>query len=182
MIYYSVPYSSTKNIGKYYNDFMKILPNDDDFACFVDGDTIFTTSNYGHTIERAVEKNPEVGCFTCYTNRVACTWQIAPGVNTESNDMSYHRKFGESMQLIYGTKCTDVTDVDRLKVMSGVLILLQKRVWKKIGGFIESGMLGVDNDLHWKLQDNNEKLFLMNGLYLYHWYRGGNKKDISHLI
>jgi GT2 family glycosyltransferase len=61
------------------------------------------------------------------------------------------------------------------------MILIQKRLWKKIGGFLENGMLGVDNDLHTKVIKSNEKLYLMRGVYLYHWYRWPNYKDKSHL-
>jgi hypothetical protein len=185
VIYYSIPYNTEKNIGKYYNDFMEILPNDDDFACFVDGDTIFTTSNYGHIIQGVVNEHPDIGFFTCYTNRIGCPWQIAPGVDQETNDINYHRNFGLSLQTQYGTMCEDVTTVkinDISYLMSGVLILLQKKVWQKIGKFAENGMLGVDNDLHRKIQNNNEKLFIMKGVYLYHWYRWPDFKNTSHLI
>jgi GT2 family glycosyltransferase len=182
MIYYSIPYSTEKNIGKYYNQFMENLPNKDDFACFVDGDTIFTTSNYGHIIEKVVSENPEVGCFTCYTNRVGCKWQIAPGVDTQSNDIEYHREFGLSLQTIFGTNCIDVSNVNRNEVMSGVMILLRKDIWEKIGKFEEGGMLGIDNDLHWKIQKNGEKIYLMKGVYIYHWYRWPDPKNKTHLL
>ena len=182
MIYYSIPYDSQKNIGKYYNQFMSILPNENDYACFVDGDTIFTTSNYGHILEKIVEENPGVGCFTCYTNRIGCKWQIAPGVDTETNDMNYHREFGKSLQTIFSTSCKDVSNVEDDQVMSGVMILIKKESWRTIGGFHENGMLGVDNDLHWKMKKFGEKMYLMQGIYLYHWYRWPDVKNKSHLI
>lgn len=181
MIYYSIPFSIEKNIGKYYNDFMELLPSDDDFACFVDGDTIFTTPNYGNQIEEATKKYPKVGCFTAYTNRVNCEWQIYPGVDKDNNDMYYHRQIGKQAQERFWSKCIDVTDMPRDKVLSGFLMLLKKSVWKKIGGF-KDGVLGVDNDLHWKIQDHKESIHLMQGVYLYHWYRWPNYKDKSHLI
>lgn len=182
MIYYSIPYSTEKNMGKYYNDFMKVLPKDEDFACFVDGDTIFTTSFYGHNIENIVKENPDVKCYTCYTNRVAYSDQIAPGVDTDSNDIEYHRKFGKIMETVYNTKCIDITEKKNGQFMSGCMILLQKGLWKKIGGFSEKGMLGVDNDLHKKIISANEKIYLMQGVYIYHWYRWPNYKNKSHLI
>lgn len=182
MIYYSIPYNVDKNLGKYYNDFMEILPNDDDYACFVDGDTIFTTSDYGSIIHNIVLENPEVGCFTSFTNRVNSIWQIAPGVDIESNDMKYHRDFGRCMQDIYGTKCIDVTDKPNTELLSGLLIMLNKKTWKEIGKFAERKMLGIDNDIHLKLKQHNKKLYLMVGIYLYHWYRWPNKKDIRHLV
>lgn len=182
MIYYSIPYSTEKNLGKYYNDFMKILPNPDDYACFVDADTIFTTPDFGHIIQKVVEENPSVGCFTCYTNRIGCKWQLLPGIDYDTNDIKYHRDLGKKIQTIFGTMCQDMTNVNKNEVMSGLLILLKKSVWEKIGGFVEKGMLGIDNDLHWKLQKHGEKIYIMNGIYLYHWYRWPNPKNKSHLL
>lgn len=182
MIYYSVPYSTEKNIGKYYNDFMRTLPKDDDFACFVDGDTIFTTPFYGHTIENVIKENSDVLCYTCFTNRVACPEQIAPGIDTDSNDMHYHRNFGQMMESIYGTSCMDITKMKSGQLISGCLILIQKNLWRRIGGFAEKGMLGVDNDLHHKVLKAGEKIYLMQGVYIYHWYRWPNYKDKKHLL
>jgi len=68
-----------------------------------------------------------------------------------------------------------------INVLSGVLILIRKAVWKKIGGFVEKQLLSVDNNLHWALMDKKEKLYLMKGVYLYHWYRGGDIGDDKHL-
>lgn len=182
MIYYTVPFDSNKNIGKYYNSFMDIIPDDDDWACIVDGDTIFTTPDYGLIIEKVVQENLDASCFTGFTNRVGCEWQIAPGVDVTSDDIKYHRDFGEKMKIIYGSSVVDVTNKPKNAVMSGFLIMIKKSAWRTIGGFKDEGMLGVDNDLHWKLQNHNLKFYLIRGLYLYHWYRGGNKKYIEHLI
>jgi GT2 family glycosyltransferase len=182
MIYYTVPFDSNKNIGRYYNRFMEAVPRDNDWACYIDGDTLFTTPDYGLLLENAIKENPDADCFTAYTNRVGCKWQIAPGVNTESDDIRYHRKFGEDLKLIYGSSVKEVTDVPRDRVMSGFLFMLKKSAWKDIGGFKEAGMLTIDNDLHWKLQDYGKKFYLIKGLYLYHWYRGGNMKDKRHLL
>lgn len=182
MIYYSIPFSTEKNMGVYYNNFMKLLPSDEDFACFVDGDTIFTTPFYGRTIENVTKENPNISCFTCYTNRVGNTTQIAPAVDTESNDLEYHRKFGHMMETVYGTNCFDMTKLKESQLLSGCMILIKKKLWRKCGGFMERGMLGIDNDLHIKISKMNEKLYLMQGVYIYHWYRGPNRRDTSHLL
>jgi len=182
MIYYSTPYSTDKKLGKYYNSFMELLPKDDDFACFVDGDTIFTTPSYGHTIEKVIAENTKVSCFTCYTNRVACLEQIAPGVDTESNDINYHRNFGTTLENIYGSYCSDITVLKDGQYISGCMILLKKELWRKLDGFDESGMLGVDTNLHRKIRMAEEKIYLMHGVYIYHWYRWPNCTDKSHLV
>lgn len=181
-IYYNIPYKSDKNLGKAYNEFMELLPKDTDYACFVDADTIFTTPNYGTVIEEVLHRYPNVRCFTALTNRVSCKWQVHSGVDPKNNDMEYHRIFGKGLQEIYGTKCEDVSDKPSNEAMSGLLILIRKDLWRRIGKFKESGMLGIDNDLHWKIQKNREKIYLMKGIYLYHWYRYPNFRDTSHLV
>lgn len=182
MIYYTIPFNSEKNIGKYYNDFIKIVPNDDDWICFVDGDTIFTTHDYGVLIEKVIEENPDASCFTSLTNRVACKWQIAPGVDIKNNNISYHRIYGENLLKIYGSSVDIINRKGINNPMSGFLILIKKSTWVKIGGFKEEKMLGIDNDLHSKLDINNLKFYLIKGLYLYHWYRGGNRQYKKHLL
>lgn len=177
-IYYTIPYNSDFNIGKYYNDFFNIIPNDDDYGCIVDADTIFTTPDYGTLIENVIARYPDVEAFTCYTNRVGCPWQVYNGVDVKSNDIEYHRNIGKKLYEENGTDCVDMTNT---QLFSGMFFIIKKSAWKKIGGAIEKGMLKVDNAIHQGIKNNGMKLFLMKGLYLYHWYRNGNKNDKAHL-
>lgn len=177
-IYYTVPFDTAKNIGKYYNDFAKVVP-DDAYICFIDADTIFTTPDYGQLIAEVVNKHPQVDAFTCYTNRIGCSWQIAPGSDWENDDMKYHREFGKNLKEQYGTQCLDVT---YNKCMSGHFMLIKKSTWKAMGGCSEFGMLGIDNEIHKKIRRIGGTIYLMQGLYVYHWYRGGDKTDKAHLL
>ena len=181
MVFYFSPWSSTKQIGKSYNQCMELLPHDHDWACFTDGDTLFTTYDYGKQIEEVIAAHPTCRAFTAYTNRVGCKWQVAPGSNWENDDMEWHRAFGLKLQQENRTKILDYSRVSREHVMSGFLILIRKDLWRQLGGFREEGMLGVDNDLHYKIMRHREKFYLMTGVYLYHWYRGGGT-DKSHLL
>jgi len=182
MIYYSVPFDSTKNIGIYYNKFVSILPNDNDWACFIDADAMFTTDNYDKQLNDIINKYKDAGVFVGVTNRVACKWQVVENVNKLSNNIKYHQEFGKQMYKNFYDKCEDVTYKPKLEVLSGVLILIKKQTWIDIKGFDEQGMLGIDNDLHWKCQQNNIKVYKMNGVYVYHWYRNNDKKNKLHLI
>ncbi len=176
MIFYNIPWSTKQDIGEAYNTFMSLL-SDDDFACFIDGDAMFLTNNFGKQIEDIVQKYPECGLFTGMTNRVKFKPQVIG--NWESNDIASHRKLAEQLQRNSYDEIEDITDTQQ-GALSGVLILIKKSLWKKIGGF-SSGMLAVDNDIHFKAQKENKKVYLMKGIYLYHWYRGGNMDDKSHL-
>lgn len=177
-IWYNVPWSSEKNLGKAYNEFAALVP-DDAWICFMDADTIPTTSDYGALIESIIRQNPEAEAFTCVTNRIGCPWQIAEGSDWESDDMRYHRRFGMSCHMLHGATLEDVTDKKHL--LSGQFICITKKLWNDIGGVKEDGMLGIDNDLHRRIKAAGRRLFLSKGLYVYHWYRGGNKKYTQHL-
>lgn len=180
-IAYHIPYNVDKNIGAYYNWAMEMLPNDFDFCCFVDGDSMFTTLTYGHNILDYIEKYPECGVFVCMTNRIGCEWQRQPGVDRNDHDMRYHRKLGEKIQAENYSKIQDVSQIPEGGPLGGVLMLVRKDVWKKIGGFKANGILGVDNHLHWSCKEHGEKVYLMKAQYRYHWYRG-ETGDKSHLL
>jgi GT2 family glycosyltransferase len=162
---------------------MSILPKQSDYACFIDADAMFTTYNYGKQLEDIIKLYPNIACFTAKTNRIACVLQIQHGVNINNNDMKYHRDIGKSIQESNYAKCRDITDFNNAtELMSGVLMLVQKRAWKKIGGFSEKGILNIDNLFHRALKNNNKKIYLMKGVYVYHWYRYPNFRDKSHLL
>ena len=179
MIYYSIPWDSSKNIGKYYNSFMELLGNNDT-ACFVDGDACFTTYMYGKQLENILSKYPECGLFCGTVNRVGCKWQQFG--DWMSNDLEEIRKHGQYLFDTYYNEIEDVTDKQHDEVMGGTIILIRKKIWKKLGGFKEEGILGVDNDIHWKAQEKGEKVYLMKGVYMCHWYRGGNIYAKEHLL
>lgn len=172
MIYFNIPWSTHKNIGKSYNDFMEMVPSDHDFACFLDGDAMFLNTFFGKQLEAIIQRYPECGIFTCMTNRVGCAWQVLGDL--AGDDIRGHRKVAERYESL------ECEPAPSSPLLSGVLILIKKSVWKKIGGF-KDGLLGVDNKLHQSAIDNHEPVYVMKGVYVYHWYRGG-KKDKSHLL
>jgi len=171
MIYYSTPYRTDKNIGKYYNDFMSLL-GENDWACFVDGDTMFTTPFFGKQIEDCIKED---AVYTAVTNRVGTSYQVIGDWN--NNDLEYHRKLGQTLS---DTKYRDLKDITNESPLSGVLILLSKKLWKEVGGFSE-GALGVDNSIHIRAREHSKKVYLMEGVYLLHYYRGGDRKKTDHL-
>ena len=177
-IYHFIPWDSSKNIGLSYNNFMELL-SDDDWGCFLDGDAIHTTTFFGKRIEDIIHNNPDFNLLTCYTNRVACAYQIPNNVSWVSNDMLYHRDIGEKL---WNQNKINVQNITNENLLSGVLILIRKSEWSKVGGFSENGMLGVDNNIHLKFRSAGFKVGLMKGIYVQHWYRGGDKNNTKHLI
>ena len=114
------------------------------------------------------------------TNRIGCLWQRTG--KWESDSDNYHNETGEMIARNFYDQVQDVSVVPRGEVMGGVLIMIRKSTWKNLGGFKPTGMLGVDNDIHWKAMDKGEKVYLMKGVYVYHWYRGGDVNNKQHLI
>jgi len=177
-IFHSIPWNSDKNIGKSYNETMQLVRSND-WVCFLDGDAVHTTHFFGKRIEEVVNQNPEYSLLTCYTNRVACPYQVHPNVDKTTDDQRYHREFGEKVWLENQHQVFDVTNNSP---MSGVLLLIKKSAWEIVGGFKEDKMLTVDNDIHFKIKNAKMKAGLMKGIYVQHWYRGGNQSNKQHLL
>ena len=95
-------------------------------------------------------------------------------IDPYNHDISYHRKIGNFLQSNYYDDVQHITKKLRPKGFSGVFILIKKSVWKKINGFKTTGFLGVDDDLRHRLNIYDIPLYIMNGVYVYHWYRADN--------
>ena len=178
MILFAQPYSLNKNIAEEYNYYMSTLPDDNDWYCFTDGDSKFTTDNYGHHLADIINKNPGAWLFTSMTNRIGNKEQCVEGM-WGSEDMRIHRLKGRELQKKYAHSCTDITNSE---LLGGVLILIQKKAWLKAGKFTGNGILGVDNNIHISVKKAGGKIYLMKGFYVYHWYRGGNRFNKQHLL
>jgi len=161
------------NLGWAYNNFMSYL-KDDDWACFLDHDACFLTPTWYTLLNRAIENNPEYGLFTCYTNRIGQKKQILPKIRQdkaeENHNIAYHRTIAKELEKKKGHKCSEMKEI-----LSGVLILISKQTWEKSGGF-SNGFYGVDGDIHKSCIKAGIKVGLMEGLYVYHWYRGDGCK------
>lgn len=196
MIYINVPFASgscKKNIGCAYNQFMEILPDDNDWACFIDHDAMFTTPNWLNQLQFIIDKNPNIGAFGARTNRVGYSWQLLGNIDVDNHDIKYHRAIGKHLQKTYYDQISpgatfEIPNAKNSKYsgwmineprFSGTLILVKKSVWKKINGFKQTGFLAVDDDFRARLHKHKIKFGIMDGVYLYHWYRADNPYKTS---
>ena len=169
-----IAYDDEKDLGRAYNKNMSLL-SEDDWAVFIDHDAMFVQPYWYNTVKDAIKKNPDVGFFTCFTNRIGCGWMRVPNIDQNNHDIRYHRDIGKKLS----NQETEVIDItNRNPYLSGVVMICQKKVWDRIGG-AKSGFLSVDNDLHIKCAKAGIKVGLISNLYVYHWYRGDG--DTSHL-
>jgi len=197
MIYTFIAYAPkehNRDIAWICNHYMALLPNDDDWACFIDHDAVFTTKTWYHQLNGIIEKNPEFSCFTGMTNKVYASWQIPPGVDENNHDIVYHREIGARLEAENYGQVLDVTDCSESLLLpepqapprenaplSDVVLLYKKSAWKEIPfrRFYKEDdrmMYGVDNMLHLDLKKKGRKVGLMTGIYLYHWHGHRDEK------
>lgn len=164
----AMPYADDRNYGRACNEVMALLP-DDGWAVILDHDAMFTTREWHRQITAAIVAQPR-GCFTVKVNRVYCPFQRTEGVDPQSHDVRYHRGVGQRLQA-QGLRLRDVTD-DREP--SGVVMILSKQAWREAGGFPQ-GLHYVDRMMWLALKHVGRRIYLIEDLYLYHWWRGDNE-------
>ena len=173
MIYDFIAYAPKdyhKDIGRVYNKYMELLSSDEDWACFLDHDAMFTTADWYTQLEDIIAENPEYGLLTAITNRTGNTEQRVANIDYDNHNICYHRRIGTMAQ---EQNRTTVTNVSKTRTISGVVMLVKKAVWRKAGGFT-GGFLKVDNDFHRRVVNAGGKVGIMKGVYVYHWYRFEN--------
>lgn len=166
------------NLGAAYNAEMQLVP-DGHWACFLDHDAMFGTYEWHAQLEAGAESG--YGLMFAVTNRVACRWQRDRLFYAEDSLVKLRERAMFSSEM-YGNQVEDIThktEADDLP--GGVLMLTSKNVWQAVGGF-KNGILGVDNDYFRKVRDAGFRIGLLKGLYVIHWYRGGDRANKAHLL
>jgi len=164
VIYVNVPYQSDANLGRAYNSFMELFAADD-WAVFLDHDAMPTTGRWFRQFEEAIAFIPDAGAFVSMANRCARAWQRT-GFR-DSNDMAQHRAFGDSL-----TRRRTLLDISETRGWAGVCFAVSKSAWQECGGFAD-GLGCVDHSLHYRLRDIGRKVYMIEGLYLFHWRHFG---------
>jgi len=166
------PSSYEQNLGRAYNDIM--TKTDAEYVAFLDHDAMFTTKDWYHQICEIIDKNPDAGLLTAKTNRIWCKQQQheLPG-----HDVLNHRKEGKKLQHKFRHAVTEQIPGDKIGYLSGVVMVVKKEAWEKCK--FRDGFLGVDNYFHSDIYKHGYKAVIMEGVYVYHFYRGDGDK--SHL-
>lgn len=180
-IWYSNPYSTTKQIGMALNKFCRIVPNDDDWIILQDGDICYLTPDWGQLIEKSLAKNgDEFGLIGCYTNRLRGLHQLYGGQISNDHDIKNHYTIAN----VYAKNEAKVNDIGMYGV-AGLFMAFKKSTWKEVNGFNENS-IAFDSDFNVKVRQKGYKLGLINNLYVYHCYRIWNdlapEYDTKHLI
>lgn len=183
-----IPSNIEKNLIKSYNWCLSAIKNNDDFALLLDHDAHFTTYSWNQQMHDIILKYPECGVFVCVTNRCGGIRQLAGDclgtpIDQENNDHEYHRLKGEIIQKKFYDQIEDYSQPIPHH-LSGLAILVKKSICEKVPfrSWTPGKMaLGVDSAFHQDLYDAGEKVYIMKGVYLYHYYRNNGKKGTCHL-
>ncbi len=176
-VHICIPYRTDKNLGKAYNDTMRLIP-DGDWACFLDYDVQLLTPDAGLILHKYAEQNPFAGLLTAYCNRLSQLNKTQVLNNTISDDpniLNHIAIANERKKDLY-----KVTAID--KDISGFLMMVNKSTWN-VHPFPETGKcLGVDTVYGRRLRVYGYEILRMEGLYAFHAYRiATGLMDKSHL-
>ncbi len=170
-----IPYALDGNLGPVWNGILESLP-EDAWAAILDHDAMFTTTVWYKQIIRAIKEQP-LGSFSCVSNRIGLEsrWQSVNRDDIEAgeHDIRVHRVFGSQQ-----TDDQSLTDVTDRELMAGMFFVISKRTFRLIGPFPD-GLRGLDNALHMRLRLKGLRLYCINGLYVYHWYRADGHNAVA---
>lgn len=176
MIYYATPWSYCNNYGKTLNHYMSLLPTDEDWWVFRDGDTMFLTEDWGNHIRDIINQVPDAGIITCYSNRIGKNHgQRFRGTIDPDPNIINHRKVALKNRKINGRNVTQLNNW-----ITGVMMAVRKATWKQVPFPEDHLVLNVDKYFSRSILEAGFPIYRMDGMYLFHYYRlleGPNWKD-----
>jgi hypothetical protein len=172
----AIPYCLEKDYGSECNLHFSRL-QDDEFGCILDHDCMPTTYNWYKHLDELTDKYPQ-DYIGAVCNRMGHKAQcLAPRCPSGDNIVE-HRAYGERVENNHWGKIIDITDY---KTPGGILICCSRNTWSEAGGF-DDGLIGVDGRFATAVKKTGRRILLARGLYLYHWYRGGDNGTPKHLL
>jgi len=96
-IHYFTPFSLEKNFLAEIDYYIGLLPSGDDWACILDGDTLFLRSDFGNCILEYVNHYPETGMFTSYASRCHYQFQVPQIGDMENASIAFHKSIADQL-------------------------------------------------------------------------------------
>jgi len=163
MVYYFTPFYKG-DLGKAYNHYCELVPNDDDWITFSDGDVLQLHLDWGDIWGKILEENDSAGIVTCLTNRIGSKEQLYDG-SYLAKDILTHKKIANNLLKLNNIRTKNISSA-----ISGFFFSFKKSTWTKVGGF-KKGILGVDRDFAKKVHEANLSIKIAYGFYVFHYYR-----------
>lgn len=170
-----IPYALDGNLGPVWNGIFESL-SPDGWAAILDHDAMFTTHIWYKQVVKAIEAYPD-GTFSCISNRIGqeSRWQSVSrdDIAGDEHDMRVHRVHGAMV-----ANDQSITDVTGKELMAGMFFVMSRKTYDVIGPF-PNGLRGLDNTLHMRVKGHGLRLYCINGLYVYHWYRADGHNAVA---
>lgn len=157
-----IAYEPGAKLGQDYNRIFRETAHD--WVLLVDHDVLILNPHWYLLCQKAIEQHPTAGLFTCYTNNIGGPDQKAPNPPVKDASILAHRDYAHALFDQHGYSCAPI---DGAKC-SGMLMLISKAAWSKVGGFPGKGMFREDWTFGRKLKAARIPVMRMNGLYVYH--------------
>lgn len=164
-IWYANPGRADKNIGKAYNEFCSLVP-DEDWICISDQDALWWPELVLKQVADIITGDgAKYSLLGAMTNRLAGSYQRPHPEDFENMDIFYHRRVAERLHSEnYGNIVNQMN-----KPIAGLFMVFPKTIWKRIP-FIERN-IAADTFFCRQIRAIGGKIGIMSGVYVYHWYR-----------
>jgi glycosyltransferase involved in cell wall biosynthesis len=177
MIYHHIPWNKNKCIGTAYNEILALY-KDEDWVTVMDADAMHTTNEWYKELEEAIAKYPNAMGFGCRSNRLRTIQQTVIGVDIDNHDIFYHRKIGGWLANKFKNHVTPHFNKDQAGQFTGLWFAFNVGFMRKIGGFYVSGnQQSTDNIFHKNIVDAGKEFYILDAVYVYHWYRADSEYD-----
>lgn len=176
-----MPYSLNWDLANEINKYIRIVPNQDDWICIYDGDTIWTQHDWGDRIRNMIEANKnEYDLLTCLATRISIKEQKLNGAMSKEENLN---RLSRQCEIQYNRGQTFKADkVDN--PIGGYFLCFRKRLGIQIP-FISStkGILGVDGTWTKELLKRGKRIGICKKIAIIHFYRlNKHYKDVEHLF
>lgn len=166
-----MPFASDRNFGRACNETLaEMAPGT--WAVILDHDAMFTTPYWHAQIVEAIACRPDAGAFAVVTNRIASNWQRDAEGAALGDDVMLHRVLGERRR----RSRRSLLDITCTKGFGGVVTVVNRDAWAETAGYAD-GMFCIDHSLHFRLADAGRRVYLIEGLYVYHVRASSSQKE-----
>ncbi|MFZ4705445.1 MAG: glycosyltransferase [Bacteroidales bacterium] len=181
MIWFFTPYSFNKKLFQAYDDYMNLVQDPTHWCCICDGDAAFLLADFGNQVQDYIDKYPDTGMFVCYASRSPYGHQMAPGIDPESDSIKYI--FDNTLRMY---------EQDHLRVIemhqrvAAPILVIKKAKWNKYrdqiaAHAVSANIQAVDTAISDILKKNGEKILLMAGIQVYHYFRQYSRSE-KHIL
>lgn len=175
-LFFFSPFSFEKHLFAAYDAYMSLL-SADDWACLMDLDTCFLTSDAPRIMKENIENNPDIKMWTTKTNRVGNKIQNWGFTISKLSDIIDHREIA-----VWLAKTHRNNILTTMEPISGMVMIIQKKMWDTISKPKKDALLGIDTHISREVLKTSG-IGIMEGVYTFHYYRLDKKvTDTTHLI